>query len=273
MAHSISMDVLALILYAVSFACYVLNLYHERLWTGRLATALLALGILAHYYGLLERSRIIHAIPYDDLYGSMSLFAWLLAVTYLGLELYHRKRAVGSLVVPFVIFWLIVAASIAPSSVRHQPSANGALFALHITIGILAYAAFAISFLLNVIYLIQDRVLRRGRPGLAFWRFPALEALERMSRSSVWVGLVALVIGTSLGFAWMHQLTGHFGIADPKVLVTLLVLTVYAIYLSIVHAPAWRGARAALVCACNFIVVLFSYTIVNLYFTNFHRFF
>ena len=267
------MDIVALALYVASFAGYALHLYRGRPWGGRAATLLLILAILAHYYALLERSRAIHAIPYDDLYGSMSLFAWLLAVTYLGLETYHRQRAVGSLVVPFVIFWLVVAMAVAPSTVRHAPQADGALFALHITIGILAYAAFAISFLLSVIYLLQNRVLRRGRPGLAFWRFPALEVLERMSRSSVLVGLVALAIGTTLGFMWEHRLTGHFAIADPKVLATLIVLALYVIYLAIVHAPAWRGARAALVCACNFVIVLFSYTIVNLYFTGFHRFF
>ena len=90
---------------------------------------------------------------------------------------------------------------------------------------------------------------------------------------AVWVGLIALAIGTSLGFVWEHQLTGHFAIADPKVIFTLLVLAVYGIYLLIVRAPAWRGARAALFCALSFVLVLFSYTVVNLYFTNFHRFF
>ena len=273
MKYSIGMDIVALVLYLASFAGYTVHLYRDRRWSGIAATVLLILAIVAHYYALLERSRVIHAIPYDDLYGSMSLFAWLLAVTYLGLETYHRRRAVGSFVVPFVILWLVIAMVVAPARVHHEPAANGALFAFHITIGILAYAAFAISFLLSLIYLVQNRVLRGGRPGLAFWRFPALDVLERMSRSSVWVGLVALAIGTTLGFMWEHRLTGHFAIADPKVLATLVVLAVYAIYLSIVHAPAWRGVRAASVCACNFVIVLFSYTIVNLYFTGFHRFF
>lgn len=267
------MDIAALVLYGASFAAYAMHLYRDRVWIGRIATVLLILAVVAHYYALLERSHAIHAIPYDDLYGSMSLFAWLLAVTYLGLEIYHRQRAVGSLVVPFVMLWLALAVAVAPSSVQHQPPANGALFALHITIGILAYAAFAIAFLLSLIYLIQNRILRRGRPGLAFWRFPALEVLERMSRSSVWVGLVSLAIGTFLGFVWEHELTGHLALADPKVLATLVVLVLYVVYLSIVRAPAWRGTRAAVVCACNFVIVLFSYIIVNLYFTGFHRFF
>ena len=68
-------------------------------------------------------------------------------------------------------------------------------------------------------------------------------------------------------------MTGHFAIADPKVIVTLVVLAVYAAYLAIVRAPAWRGARAALFCVSNFVIVLFSYTVVNLYLTGFHRFF
>src|SRR5487761_855205 len=118
-----SMDFAALGLYVASFVAYTANLYRDRRWIGRVATLLLIFALVAHYYALLERSRIIHAIPYDDLYGSMSLFAWLGGVTYLGLETHHRQRAVGSLVVPFIIFWMIVAISVAPSSVLRAPPA------------------------------------------------------------------------------------------------------------------------------------------------------
>ena len=61
---------------------------------GRAASVLVAGGLLLHYLALLERSRWEHNVPYNDLYGSLSLFAWLLAATYLGLEMFHR-RAVG----------------------------------------------------------------------------------------------------------------------------------------------------------------------------------
>ena len=58
----------------------------------------------------MERSRLSHTVPYDDLYGSLSLFAWLLAATYLGLELFHRQRAVGAFVLPVVLIVLFVSA-------------------------------------------------------------------------------------------------------------------------------------------------------------------
>ena len=62
---------------------------------GTCGTVFLALGLVAHYFALLERSRGLHTVPYHDLYGSMSLFGWLLALTYLGLELYHRQTVGG----------------------------------------------------------------------------------------------------------------------------------------------------------------------------------
>src|SRR5262249_9401525 len=74
---------LTLAAYLGSFACYVGFLMAGREWSGRLATLLVAGGLIAHYYALLERSRGLHTVPYHDLSGSMSLFGWLLALTYL----------------------------------------------------------------------------------------------------------------------------------------------------------------------------------------------
>jgi ABC-type transport system involved in cytochrome c biogenesis permease subunit len=263
---------LSLVLYAASFVCYARILYAPHLWLGRLATLLLAAGLVAHYYALLERSQWTHAIPYDDLYGSMSLFAWLLAITYLGLEALHRQRSVGAFVTLLLVVWLALLQWFVPLEPRPVAPAGGPLFALHVTLNTWAYAAFALSFVLSLTYLAQDRLLRSRRLGAAFWRFPALDVLDRMARSSVYVGLVALIFGVAMGFIWRHRLTGGFSLGDPKVIVTLAILAVYVAYLRLSRSAAWRGPRAARLCAGNFVVVLFSYTVVNLYLTRFHKF-
>lgn len=261
-----------MIAYLTSFALYVYFLYRSQRWAGWAASALLLAGLVMHYFALLERARSIQTVPYDDLYGSMSLFAWLLVATYLGLEIFHGQRSVGAFVTPFVIVWMLIVNALAPQAASAPPAARGVLFALHVTMNILAYSAFALSFILSLIYLLQDGVLRSRRPGPVFWRFPALEVLDRMMRSGVWVGLLALAVGVSLGFVQEHRLNGRYVPADAKVYFTLIIFAIYAIYLGL-GATSWRGTRAARLCACNFIVVLFSYTIVNLYFTRFHRFF
>ena len=94
---------LTIVSYSASLGGYVAFLASARRLFGRLGTLFLITGLGCHYLALLERSRWAHTVPYNDLYGSLSLFAWLLAVTYLGLELFHRDRSVGAFVLPFVI--------------------------------------------------------------------------------------------------------------------------------------------------------------------------
>src|SRR5277367_6541218 len=176
---------LSLALYVASFICYARNLSVPNIWVGRVASLLLACGIFVQYLSLYQRSLALHTVPYDDLYGSMSLFAWLLGITYLGLELFHRERSVGAFVTLLLVIWMAALDRFAPHQIPVPPPAKGALFAFHITLNIWAYAAFALSFVLSVVYLVQDRVLHSHRPGAAFWRFPALNVLDRMSRGSV----------------------------------------------------------------------------------------
>ncbi|HTW24062.1 MAG TPA: cytochrome c biogenesis protein CcsA [Candidatus Baltobacteraceae bacterium] len=264
---------LSLALYAASFVCYARILYAPNLWLGRLATVLLAAAIAAHYFALLDRAAGTHTIPYDDLYGSMSLFAWLLGITYLGLELIHRQRSVGACVTLFMVIWLAGLETLVPKPPLVAPPARGALFALHVTLNTWAYSAFALSFVLSLVYIVQDRVLRSRHPSAAFWRFPALDVLDRMARSSVYIGLAALAVGVVSGMIWAHRLTGTYPFTDPKFIVTIAILAVYVTYLRLSRSVHWRGARAATICALNFAIVLFSYTIVNLYLTGFHRFY
>jgi ABC-type transport system involved in cytochrome c biogenesis permease subunit len=264
---------LAAVLYAASCACYVSLLYSPRSWLGRTATLLLTAGIVSEYFALLERSHGIHSVPYGDLYGSMSLFAWLLAITYLGLELLHRQRSVGAFVTLLLTIWTLGTMMAVPQQEPASSSARGALFAFHVTLNTWAYAAFALSFVLSLIYLAQNWVLRARKPTAPFWRFPALDVLDRMARGSVSIGLVTLVCGVIMGLVWRHRLSGTYSWDDPKVIVTLAIFALYIAYLGLARSASWRGARAAIICASNFIIVLFSYTFVNRYLTHFHRFY
>ena len=79
---------LTVLAYLLSMGLYMGFLYSGKEITGRLATVLMFLGLACHYISLLGRARATHSVPYHDLQGSMSLFGWLLAVTYL-LSLIH----------------------------------------------------------------------------------------------------------------------------------------------------------------------------------------
>src|SRR5260370_36317087 len=180
--------ILTALAYLVSSGLYIRFLGTGNKLTGRLGTLLLGLGLIAHYFALLERSRGLHTVPYHDLYGSMSLLGWLLALTYLGLELYHRQRSVGAFVLPFIVVFFL-AAHLAPADRLAPPSVHGVIFALHVTLSILAYAAFALSFVLSLIFLGEERHLRSHKLWDVVWLRPRLVLVDQMNRSSVFVGL------------------------------------------------------------------------------------
>jgi HemX protein len=271
-ATIISLGSVAAVLYAASLGCYLRKLFAEAKWAGRAASLLLVAALVTHYFALLQRALSIHSVPYQDIYGSTSLLAWFLALTYLGLEFFHRERAMGAFALPLVLLLLSLDLIVTPHTSPRAP-ARGSVFALHVTTNILAYSAFTISFIFSVIYLVQDRLIRTRRPGALLWRLPPMEDLERMTRNGVRIGLVAMMFGIALGMVVDQRLTGQFFSLDPKVLISFLMLACYGGYLWVARSPAWRGARASLLCAASYFVVVFSYTVVNLYLSRFHRFY
>src|SRR5271170_8249689 len=129
--------IITVLAYLASWGLYVRFLNGGNEAAGRLATVLMFLGLAAHYLALLLRAKGTHAIPYHDLQGSMSLFGWLLGVTYLCLEIYHRQRSVGAFVTPIILAFFF-AAQLMPDHTGAQVPAHGVVFALHVTLSILA---------------------------------------------------------------------------------------------------------------------------------------
>jgi ABC-type uncharacterized transport system permease subunit len=258
--------------YITSWALYLRFLYTGKELTGKLATILMALGLVAHYLALYMRARGTHTVPYHDLQGSMSLFGWLLAITYLGLEVYHRQRTVGAFVLPVVLAFFF-AAFLVPDHPTPPGAVHGIVFALHVTLSILSYAAFALSCVLSLIYLAEQRFLRMRKLGDMVWRLPPLELLERMSLTSVLLGLISITVGTALGYWAVDRLPGQPTFFDPKYVITIVVLVLYVAYFRLARTTAWRGARASMLCVFNFVLVVLSFTVVNLFFSQHHRYF
>lgn len=260
--------------YAVSEVFYVWYAQRHKSRVGQAATACLVVALGIHWFALVVRSRTLHTVPYHDLWGSMSLLAWLLALLYLGLEARYRDRVVGAFLLPFVLILQAVMVLFASKSPAvFDPPFKGSLFALHVTSNIFAYAAFGFAFLLSSLFLIEQRFLRTRQWGRLFLLLPPLDVLERMSRTGIKLGLVALSIGLLTGFLSSWRLFGRVWSGDAKEVWSLLVLMVYAAYLLLQSQAGWRGSRASLLSVVAFGIVLFGYTVVNFFLTHYHTFY
>src|SRR5215470_5458881 len=220
---------LAVACYAAAEAAAIRILVAPRERLAWLPPALVVAGLVLHFRDLILRARALGSVPYRTLGGSVSLFGWMLGIAFLVLLLRHREHAIGPFLIPFIM--LMTAAGLLLPDAGSPPAegTHGALFALHVTLGILAYAAFTFSFVLSLLYLIQDRQLRRRQTGLLFSRLPALEVIGRMNRTSVTIGLVSLAASLAIGVA--RASVFWTTLADPKIAWALITVIVYGFLL------------------------------------------
>jgi ABC-type uncharacterized transport system permease subunit len=233
------------------------------------APLLVAVGLGVQFADLYLTARSLGSVPYRTLGGSMALFGWMLGLAYLVLVLRHRERAVGPFLIPFILAFSILAVMLPSYATPATAATRGSLFAFHVTLAILAYAAFALSFVLSLLYQIQNKQIRRGRTRVRFARLPALDVIGPMNRTSVTIGIVVLAVSVCLGVAWARRV--WVGLVDAKLLFALITIAVYGAVLWM-DRRGWAGPRVALLSIVGFILVLFSYTFVNLYLSQSHVF-
>lgn len=271
MATSILLGATALLLYLGAEAFSIAHLRQEKAWLGILARSLLTLGFLVHFGALEIGGRITHSVPYRELSTSMSLFAWMVAGSYGILRLRHREGSTGPFLLPVAILFLAISLATHPAQApAPDPKLSGALFAFHVTLAILGYAAFTLSFVLAQLYLIQIHQIHRRKLGVLFSRLPALDVLSRMHHTSIGIGVVAMTVASTLGLLWAKQNWGTYW--DPKVAVTFLLIAVYVFCLLAGRLLGWSGKRIAWLSIAGYFLLLFSYTIVNLFITQEHVF-
>lgn len=258
---------LAVALYAGAEALSIVSLLRPRAFG--LAPTALAAGLVLQFVDLHARARALGSVPYRTLAGSMSLFGWMLGIAYLALLLRHRERAIGPFLIPFVVLFSAVGLLIPFRASAPRPETQGVLFAFHVTLAILGYAAFTLSFVLSLLYLIQSRQIRRAKTGVLFSRLPALEVIGRMNRTAVSIGLSSLLVSVLLGAAWAHRVWK--GVFDAKLGFAVFTLLVYGLLLWM-DRRGWKGQRVAFLSIVGFGLVIFSYTFVNLYLSRAHTF-
>ncbi len=260
---------IAVFLYLGAEALAIVSLRRPRPVPAVLVTASLAVGLGLQFADLHLRARALGSVPYRTLGGSVSLFAWMLGIAYLALQIRHRELATGPFLIPIVIASSAIGLLLPLRASPPTDRTRGTLFALHVTLAILAYAAFTFSFVLSLLYLIQNRQIRRKKTGVLFARLPALEVIGRMNRTSVSIGLAVLAISLVLGGIWAHRVWDSLW--DPKIEWAVVTLLVYG-FLLWMDRRGWEGPRVALLSILGFGVVIFSYTVVNLYFSHAHTF-
>lgn len=226
-------------------------------WTGagRFGTMLAWFGVVFQGLSIALRSAAAGHLPLSNMYEFSSSFIFLMGLVYLLFERSYGVRQLGAVVLPITVGMIVYVWSL-PVGLREVNALipalqNRPLMTAHVSLAILAYAAFAVAFAAAVLYLVA---VRRSVAWL-----PSPELLDDLGYRAVTVGFPAMALVLILGSVWAYQAWGTYWSWDPKESAALFTWLVYGVYLHTRSLRGWRGNRSAVVLLVGFAAVIFTY--------------
>ena len=130
---------------------------------------------------------------------------------------------------------------------------------IHITVAILSYAAFALSFVFALLYLIQYDLLKQKKWGKRLVRLGDLAKLEQLSYILVAIGVPLLLLSLILGLEWAYIIVSDIYWYDSKILGSFACLFIYGIYLYLKVKKKIYGKSLAYWNIGSFLLVLVNF--------------
>jgi ABC-type uncharacterized transport system permease subunit len=115
--------------------------------------------------------------------------------------------------------------------------------------------------------------IKSNRFGIVYENLPNLEKLEGLALTAVLSGFVLLTIAIGVGLIWLPRAFASFSYFDPKLIGTVIVWMLYGGGLISKRAIGWQGRKIMILSIVAFSVSVFSLTVINIFFSGFHRFY
>lgn len=262
---------LTIIFYLLSVLGYFIDFIQNNRRVNRIAFWLLSIVWILQTLFFVMRAFELNRLPIITPFEGLFFYAWLLVSLSLVINWYFR--------VDFLVFFTNIVGFIMMSLSVFTPSGDvppalselliSELLIIHVSLVLLSYGAFTLSFAITIMYVMQHQMLKRKRWGKRLLRFTNLSALDRLAFIITMVAFPIFLLGIILGFIWASIQLGHLPWTDTKVLSSLLVLTIYGIYLYLRVVKLFRGYALALINIAAFLLLLINYFLSS-NFSEFH---
>ncbi len=225
-----------------------------------------------HLAGFVARYFVAGYTPITNLFESLSFFALAIVGAFLLAELRYNLRVLGALVAPLAFVFGIFAAFLPGEVAGLAPALDSWWLPVHAILLFLGDAVFAVAFASGVLYLVQEKQLKKKRMGAIFKRLPSLEVLDELNYRCLTIGFPLLTAGIITGSIWAEYAWGSYWSWDPKETWSLITWLLYAALLHGRLTVGWRGRKAAILAILGFCAILFTFLGVNLLLPGLHSY-
>ena len=179
---------------------------------------------------------------------------------------------VGTFIMPLVFASSLSALAFPSELSTLDPALKSSWLLIHTMFCFISYAGFLQTFGLGVMYILQERQLKRKNPNRIYYRLPSLQILDKVGYNMLRFGFVFLTLGIVTGFFWAKDAWEPHWSKDPKVVWSIITWLIYA---AVLHARAisgWRGRKAAYISILGFVSLLFTFFGVRFLLGGLHDF-
>ncbi|CEG28050.1 cytochrome c biogenesis protein [Bacillus sp. B-jedd] len=259
--HMTRLHELTVIIYALSVLLYFFDFIHHNRKANRVAFWLLAFVWILQTAFLVLYMVNTGRFPVLTIMEGLYFYAWILVGLSLGIN--HLLK------MDFIVFFtnilgFIVMAIHIFAPLQYESHVIGEqliseLLLIHITMAILSYGAFSMSFVFSLLYLLQYDLLKRKKWGTRLVRIADLPRLEQFSYLHVVIGVPMLLLSLILGMQWAFIKVPEMPWYDMKVVGSFLLLAFYSIYLYLRIVKGMAGKSLALWNVASFLIVLINF--------------
>ena len=248
-------------LYLVGLLHSFIGFYRKRKVFIQVALGLVGCGFACHTVFLILLGLRVRHLPITNLSESLSFFAWCITLTFIAAHLRYRINVLGAFVLPLVSLLTILSELIWEGNHTIPPLLKSRWLYFHTSVAFLAYAAFFLTFISAIIYLIQEKELKAKNFRFLYFRLPSLQVCDELLRFSLYAGFVLMSLTLMTGALWAQQAWGRYWNWDPKETASLVTWAIYLILINYRLSSGWRGRWASYLSIAGFISMLFTFGI------------
>ena len=260
------------LLYFVTIWVYARAFFSGSAGARQLTSPLLIFLVFVHFTYLLMRTIEFGHPPITNVFEILSNIAFCITVAYTYIEFRTKVRGTGYFILMLPFFFQLTSSFFIKGFVEVPDMLRSNILAVHVTSALLGYAAITISAAYGFLYLMLYHEIKSTRFGVIYKRLPNLEVLERMSFVGILFGFLMLTIAIVFGYIWLPRASISFSYTDPKLIGTFAIWFVYAVGLTAKKVAGWHGRPLMVLSMFGFAFAMFSMTIINMFFSEFHKF-
>jgi ABC-type uncharacterized transport system permease subunit len=244
----------AVFLYGIAaLAVLPAALYDRPRWR-HIAIPVATAAFFFHFVSLAEMLNAAHHRLPVDAHELQVLLAVILAAAFLLVYWRYRTVSLGVFVLP-IVFILGLIPAFDPGRQQSGLVLNSSIWIfLHIVLLFAAYAALFLSLLASLLYLVQERRLKRKSP--SFTWLPPLETIDQIAFKTLLFGFPCMTAGLLIGSLVAQLTVGASYFRDPKILLAFAMWLAYIGMIYIRRHSGLRGRRAVYLSSFVFLVVV-----------------